>query len=421
MLKVAAYKPIILLFVFLVAFTQPNGIYLVLPALRYVLVISSLILILIGILIFKPDDINADILFWFLLMNIIALQLIGAKDIEAGVNIWISMLVKILVVTAMMIYVNSFKKFTYLLHTLGIVGAIIALHGILQFLLIYINAIEPKNIISFETYNFENFGILGITANKFLINGSYITRVSSFFVEPGYYASFMELCFLSFMSIKNMVYKNWIHVLIISLYLTVSVLSFSPPFIMIVTITLCYFGLIRKDRASMVLLIFFSALLLTIAAYNYNLIVDILTNPYIQKVESANQRWDDYRATLDIVTKNTNLVSAIGINQIQFYDNAVRANNLFLDLLLMAGIGGVLVFALYLIIYFIRLIINYKYNKELFKFYLIFLGVFVHALIVPSIYNYYFWTALMIPIIAIRIYKTEKGPTEVLKLRGYSS
>jgi len=351
-------------------FGQPNGLSLLLTFYNVILIFVLGIAFFYSFRFFNfyiSSNLFYFLLFIFLIILWSFFSLIYSPDPLFGLRILSSALFKIFLFIIFIVFINSHYVFNQVIKVISIAGVFFAISGLILTVLVVSKTIEPSMLIGSESVtkdldysqNLYYYNGLGFVKAASSVIDLVLPRLQSFFMEPGYFAFFMESSvFLSLILLENTKNKKWRILIVVGIVLQILSfllsLSAAGAFCLIVG----YFFYIKYSKN----ITFFNALIRFFKPIlTYGLIIGIilfliekdlimalfkalfLDHFSVDKGRSsADDRADAFSMGLKAFTDHP--ILGIGFNQMRIVSNGLGTNNSFLTIAAELGMVGLVLY-----------------------------------------------------------------------------
>jgi hypothetical protein len=414
------------LLVIVVLFGQPNGLFLYFP--YYPIIVAALILVCCFFTIIKKLALGKLSLLrlniWLplsLFFSWSLFSLIYAPDWIFGLRILLSMMTKALIFVLIIGLFNDDHQLNLLLGPISIVGALFSLQAIAQFIGIGILGAHPVGTFADTAFNenivksvaLDNYGILGTARSYFMIGSHIFPRAQSIFLEPGWFANFLEFTIfstLAYIGRKKNISPFRISTILIpqllALFFTLSTAGWiSLGLGGFVYIFLVYhkksFSFFFKSSLILLLLFilvnFFAPIILS-SVYNI-----MWTEKFVTPWGRASmpERLSAFNMSIDLISERP--IWGWGTNQMRIVTGGTGANNSLITAFVELGLIGEILYLWIIMSILKTILINVRLSKLLNQPRFIkmtasttglFVALFAHSMLVDTCWTFFYWIGI---------------------------
>lgn len=425
------------LIVILVLFGQPNGLFLYFPP--YPIIVAAFILACGFFTIVKRlalGKFSVPRLSLWLPLSLFFIwslcSLIYAPDWAFGLRILLSMMIKVFIFMLIIVLFNDDNQLDHLLGPVSIIGALFALQAIVQFIAIGILGAHPIGTFAGTTLNdvvvksvaLDNYGILGTARTYFTIGSHIFPRAQSLFLEPGWFANFLE--FSIFSTLAYMGRKKNVTLFRASTILIPQLLALFLSFSTAGWVSLALGGVIYIfliDHRKSLTFFFKSALALILVVILVSLFAPrILSSLYnIMWTEkfvtpwgkaSMPERLNAFNMSLDLISEKP--IQGWGTNQMRIVTGGIGANNSLLTAFVELGLIGEILY-LWIIISILRTVLTNvrlarslnqpRFAKMTAATSGLFVALLAHSMLVDTSWSFFYWIGIALVYTNFRLLK----------------
>jgi len=356
----------------IVAFGQPNGLFLYIAAYpNIILGVLACLTVLVGVnkiignrwSIPKIDLFIPIILFFGLSI----VSLMYAIDVFFGMRVLISMAFKVIFCIILIETCWSFNDLRRLLRCIAFIGGTFAIQSLMLVIAIALFHIQPMGTFGTESvfdavnydYNLLSYGLLGTVRTMVDFGGILVPRGQAMFIEPGWFATFLELTIFASLGYRVLQPKGkrGFATALIGLQMLALLFTFSSAGWLVVTLGWgCVWIVIERLRILRAighvlrLVLFGVALLILALLIKPSLLAAVYNEVWVQKfsvpwgASSSEIRVQAFQIAVDLFLQRP--FFGWGISQMRIITNGIGSNNSFATVAMELGSVGLLLYSL---------------------------------------------------------------------------
>ncbi|BAY33762.1 hypothetical protein NIES2107_56640 [Nostoc carneum NIES-2107] len=420
---------LIYLIVILSVFGQPNGLFLILPEYPLVALVSIWIMVIFIIarkiiarqLNFISLNIYVPLCIFFVYS---ALSLGYAPDPGFGARLLISMFFKVIVFLIIIYLCNDKNYLKQLLQVIAFMGVLFSAQSLLLVLGVAIFDIQPisefnetaiEGLVDYD-YKLVYYGALGFAKQYIGLLGLRIPRCQSMFIEPGWFANFLELSIFATLGYSTLVKTITIRRLKLMILIQGLALFFSFStaawfsvcigYLIYVSLTNNSVTLNKKNKNLIIIILIIITLLSSILLFP-EILAEVYKIVWLDKFDnewgatSAGDRANAITLAQELFMEKPLL--GWGINQMRIVADGIGANNAIMTIAVELGIIGITVYFTILLAIIKAAIVNCKTALRSQLEPIITLtasssacvaSLITHSIFVDSNWSFYYWIGL---------------------------